>query len=365
MQAAGMVLEPTEDGVLAGVANGGLIGSDAMTRPFPGFATDLQAQFMALMSVAEGAAMITETIFENRFMHVPELARMGARINVHGASALVRGVGELKGAPVMATDLRASVSLVLAGLAAEGETEINRIYHLDRGYERLEEKLAGGRCPDRADAMTGEARMADKLRLKAGDAEDLAVIAACLQDARISLRRWLFTPESTGSRPRSTATAASVCRTGRLRGADRVSGRRWSSTSSTGQVSRPGQRPARPRADAADHRHRPGKDHLIHIDLVFEGDAQIQFGPTGSPAGSTISATRAVQGDAAATIWRRLDPDRAGMTALLDQRRARLSRPTSPPSSTAGADEQADVRRRRGRDRGRGPRATATPRSWS
>jgi UDP-N-acetylglucosamine 1-carboxyvinyltransferase len=141
MQAAGMLLEPTEDGVVAGLANGELVGSDALTRPFPGFATDLQAQFMALMSVAKGAAMITETIFENRFMHVPELARMGARINVHGASALVRGVGTLKGAPVMATDLRASVSLVLAALAASGETEINRIYHLDRGYERLEEKL--------------------------------------------------------------------------------------------------------------------------------------------------------------------------------------------------------------------------------
>ena len=126
-----------------GLANGGLRGSDAMTRPFPGFATDLQAQFMALMSVAEGASMITETIFENRFMHVPELARMGARINVQGASALVRGVKELKGAPVMATDLRASVSLVLAALAAKGQTEINRIYHLDRGYERLEEKLGG------------------------------------------------------------------------------------------------------------------------------------------------------------------------------------------------------------------------------
>jgi UDP-N-acetylglucosamine 1-carboxyvinyltransferase len=141
IEAAGMVLAPVDGGVLARVANGGLKGSDAMTRPFPGFATDLQAQFMALMSVAEGAAMITETIFENRFMHVPELARLGARINVHGASALVRGVDELKGAPVMATDLRASVSLVLAGLAARGETEINRIYHLDRGYERLEEKL--------------------------------------------------------------------------------------------------------------------------------------------------------------------------------------------------------------------------------
>ena len=102
----------------------------------------VQAQFMALMCVADGAAMITETIFENRFMHVPELARMGASITVHGGSALVRGVKELTGAPVMATDLRASVSLVLAGLAAQGETEINRVYHLDRGYERLEQKLA-------------------------------------------------------------------------------------------------------------------------------------------------------------------------------------------------------------------------------
>ncbi len=141
IESAGMLLEETPEGVVAGLANGGLRGSDAMTRPFPGFATDLQAQFMALMSVAEGASMITETIFENRFMHVPELARMGARINVHGASALVRGVKELKGAPVMATDLRASVSLVLAALAAKGQTEINRIYHLDRGYERLEDKL--------------------------------------------------------------------------------------------------------------------------------------------------------------------------------------------------------------------------------
>jgi UDP-N-acetylglucosamine 1-carboxyvinyltransferase len=97
---------------------------------------------MALMTVASGAAMITETVFENRFMHVPEMCRMGANINVHGASAIVRGVSQLSGAPVMATDLRASVSLVLAGLAAEGETIVNRVYHLDRGYERLEEKLA-------------------------------------------------------------------------------------------------------------------------------------------------------------------------------------------------------------------------------
>ncbi len=121
----------------------GLHGTDAMTEPYPGFPTDMQAQFMALMSVAEGAAMVTETIFENRFMHVPELNRMGARINVHGASAIVRGVAELSGAPVMATDLRASVSLVLAGLAAKGETMINRVYHLDRGYEAVERKLAG------------------------------------------------------------------------------------------------------------------------------------------------------------------------------------------------------------------------------
>ncbi len=133
--------------------NGPLQGTDVMTQVYPGYPTDMQAQFMALMSVAEGASMITESIFENRFMHVPELARMGANITVHGASALVRGVKKLTGAPVMATDLRASVSLVLAGLAAEGETIVNRVYHLDRGYERLEEKLAAcgatiSRLPD-------------------------------------------------------------------------------------------------------------------------------------------------------------------------------------------------------------------------
>jgi UDP-N-acetylglucosamine 1-carboxyvinyltransferase len=143
LEEAGLRIEAADGGVQVGLAEGGLRGSDVMTRPFPGFATDLQAQFMALMCVADGAAMITETIFENRFMHVPELARMGARITVHGGSALVRGVRELTGAPVMATDLRASVSLVLAGLAAKGETEVNRIYHLDRGYERLEAKLTG------------------------------------------------------------------------------------------------------------------------------------------------------------------------------------------------------------------------------
>jgi len=117
------------------------VGVDVMTQPYPGFPTDLQAQFMALMSIAEGASMITETIFENRFMHVSELSRMGAKVTVHGGSALVRGVENLHGAQVMATDLRASVSLVLAGMAAKGETEIRRVYHLDRGYEKVDEKL--------------------------------------------------------------------------------------------------------------------------------------------------------------------------------------------------------------------------------
>jgi len=141
LREAGALVEPESAGLRVSRRNG-LSGVDVMTEPFPGFATDMQAQFMALMAVAEGAAMVTETIFENRFMHVPELNRMGARINVHGASAIVRGVPRLSGAPVMATDLRASVSLVLAGLAAEGETIVNRVYHLDRGYERVEAKLA-------------------------------------------------------------------------------------------------------------------------------------------------------------------------------------------------------------------------------
>jgi UDP-N-acetylglucosamine 1-carboxyvinyltransferase len=141
----------TQSGVEIGAENGGIRvrrngrrvrGTDIMTEPYPGYPTDMQAQFMALMATAEGAAMITETIFENRFMHVPELTRMGADIVVHNASAIVRGVGRLSGAPVMATDLRASVSLVLAGLAAGGETIVNRVYHLDRGYERIEAKLA-------------------------------------------------------------------------------------------------------------------------------------------------------------------------------------------------------------------------------
>ncbi|HTS92190.1 MAG TPA: UDP-N-acetylglucosamine 1-carboxyvinyltransferase [Stellaceae bacterium] len=142
LEGAGVAVTPTAGGLLVKRLNGRLSGVDVMTEPFPGFPTDLQAQIMALMTTAEGAAMITETIFENRFMHVPELCRMGANINVHGASAMVRGVSRLAGAPVMATDLRASVSLVLAGLAAGGETLVNRVYHLDRGYERLEEKLA-------------------------------------------------------------------------------------------------------------------------------------------------------------------------------------------------------------------------------
>jgi UDP-N-acetylglucosamine 1-carboxyvinyltransferase len=120
-----------------------LKGIDIMTEPYPGFATDLQAQFMAMMTLCNGAGMITETVFENRFMHVPELIRMGANITVQGNSALVRGVDRLKGAEVMATDLRASVALVLAGLVAEGETTVNRIYHLERGYENIVDKLTG------------------------------------------------------------------------------------------------------------------------------------------------------------------------------------------------------------------------------
>lgn len=141
LREAGVEVTEVEGGLAVRRLNG-LHGADAMTEPYPGFPTDMQAQFMALMSVAEGASMVTETIFENRFMHVPELARMGARIVVHGASAIVRGVPALSGAPVMATDLRASVSLVIAGLAARGETVVHRVYHLDRGYERIEEKLA-------------------------------------------------------------------------------------------------------------------------------------------------------------------------------------------------------------------------------
>jgi UDP-N-acetylglucosamine 1-carboxyvinyltransferase len=139
---AGVQFQKTPRGFKVKRSQTDLIGVDVMTEPYPGFPTDLQAQFMALMTAAKGASMITETIFENRFMHVPELARMGADINLHGSSAMVRGVERLNGAEVMATDLRASVSLVIAALVADGETVLNRVYHLDRGYERLEEKLA-------------------------------------------------------------------------------------------------------------------------------------------------------------------------------------------------------------------------------
>jgi UDP-N-acetylglucosamine 1-carboxyvinyltransferase len=139
---AGVEISAIENGLRIKRDKGSLLGVDVMTEPYPGFPTDMQAQLMSLLSVAEGASMITESIFENRFMHVPELCRMGADINVHGASAIVRGVPKISGAQVMATDLRASMSLVLAGLAAQGETVVNRVYHLDRGYEHLEEKLA-------------------------------------------------------------------------------------------------------------------------------------------------------------------------------------------------------------------------------
>ena len=141
LREAGVDIAEQPEGLMVQRLNG-LHGADVMTEPYPGFPTDMQAQFMALMAVAEGASMVTEAIFENRFMHVPELNRMGARINVHGASAIVRGVPGLSGAPVMATDLRASLSLILAGLAAHGETMVNRVYHLDRGYEAVEQKLA-------------------------------------------------------------------------------------------------------------------------------------------------------------------------------------------------------------------------------
>ena len=151
MRQAGVEIEPTDDGLVVS-ASGGLKGVDVITEPFPGFPTDMQAQWMALMATADGAAMITETIFENRFMHVPELARFGADVNVHGSSAIIRGRKTLSGAPVMATDLRASSCLVLAGLAASGETIINRVYHLDRGYERLEQKL--GACGARIERVS-------------------------------------------------------------------------------------------------------------------------------------------------------------------------------------------------------------------
>jgi len=138
---AGIDVTETEKGLLVTRGDGRVKAVDVVTEPFPGFPTDLQAQMMALMCTAEGTSVLEERIFENRFMHAPELMRMGARIDVQGGVARVTGVERLKGAPVMATDLRASVSLILAGLAAEGETIVNRVYHLDRGYERVEEKL--------------------------------------------------------------------------------------------------------------------------------------------------------------------------------------------------------------------------------
>jgi UDP-N-acetylglucosamine 1-carboxyvinyltransferase len=139
---AGVEITPTNSGIRV-VRNGaGIAPVEVTTAPFPGFPTDLQAQLMALMTRAKGTSHITETIFENRFMHVQELARLGARIHLAGETATIEGVEKLKGAPVMATDLRASVSLVIAALAAEGETMVNRVYHLDRGFERLEDKLS-------------------------------------------------------------------------------------------------------------------------------------------------------------------------------------------------------------------------------
>jgi UDP-N-acetylglucosamine 1-carboxyvinyltransferase len=139
---AGTNVTPTNEGIRVARNGAGIEPVDVSTAPFPGFPTDLQAQLMALMTRASGTSHITETIFENRFMHVQELARLGARIQLDGQTATIEGVAKLKGAPVMATDLRASVSLVIAALAAEGETMVNRVYHLDRGFEKLEAKLA-------------------------------------------------------------------------------------------------------------------------------------------------------------------------------------------------------------------------------
>lgn len=144
LEKMGIGVEEKDNSIVIDGRGKTIVGEDIYTDYYPGFPTDLQAQFMALMTIAEGASLVTESIWENRFMHVPELCRMGANINIHGhASAIVRGVKKLSGAPVMATDLRASFALVLAGLVAEGETIVNRVYHLDRGYEKLEEKLKG------------------------------------------------------------------------------------------------------------------------------------------------------------------------------------------------------------------------------
>ncbi len=154
LDAAGVSVEETERGLRVSRRNGRVEAVNVTTEPFPGFPTDLQAQMMALLCTASGVSVLEERIFENRFMHAPELMRMGARIDVHGGHATVTGVERLKGARVMATDLRASVSLILAGLAAEGETVVSRVYHLDRGYERVEEKL--GAVGARIERIRGE-----------------------------------------------------------------------------------------------------------------------------------------------------------------------------------------------------------------
>ncbi|MEO9683843.1 MAG: UDP-N-acetylglucosamine 1-carboxyvinyltransferase [Tateyamaria sp.] len=143
LDAAGVSVEETPAGLKVSRKSGRIQAIDVTTEPFPGFPTDLQAQMMALLCTAEGTSVLEEKIFENRFMHAPELIRMGANIEVHGGTATVKGVSKLKGAPVMATDLRASVSLILAGLAAEGETRVARVYHLDRGYEQVVRKFSG------------------------------------------------------------------------------------------------------------------------------------------------------------------------------------------------------------------------------
>jgi UDP-N-acetylglucosamine 1-carboxyvinyltransferase len=151
---AGITVEQTLKGLKVKRSNAGIRAINVRTEPFPGFPTDLQAQMMALLCTATGTSVLEEKIFENRFMHAPELGRMGAKIDVNGGVATVTGVERLKGAPVMATDLRASVSLILAGLGAEGETLINRVYHLDRGYERVEEKL--GNCGAKIERINGQ-----------------------------------------------------------------------------------------------------------------------------------------------------------------------------------------------------------------
>ena len=151
---AGLSVEQTQQGLKVKRTNADIKAINVTTEPFPGFPTDLQAQMMALLCTARGTSVLEEKIFENRFMHAPELSRMGAQIEVNGGMATVTGVERLKGAPVMATDLRASISLILAGLTAEGETLVNRVYHLDRGYERVEEKL--GNCGAKIERITGQ-----------------------------------------------------------------------------------------------------------------------------------------------------------------------------------------------------------------